>query len=355
MSMTRLVVGALVVAVLAAGCFPILLDVNQQGQVLIPRKEGFFVYDVKSGKTTLLAKSSGKTSPAWGRWSPDGLTAFVAAVTSDDKTVLAVIDVKSGATKEVDRAGQVALAFWSADGKKISYSDVGMGGTGLKVIDVAGGKTSTVLEGGNATHAWLPDSASLVTVKPAESEEGDDGEKPSALLVVQLDGTIRKVADVRVESSSGLSLSPDGKSVLLVEEAGDDEGKRLVSIDLADGKRRVIDVQSKEVKLAVYSPDGKRLAVVFGSDDEKSSLAVVPAVGGQAVVLDERMMGTTGGFNGVPVYPTWVDNETVLYFKASAVYGVKGTSMQLMKRGLGEKESESLQMAIDNGVAAALK
>ena len=56
------------VLALVAGCFPVLLDVRD-GQVLIPRQEGVFSFDLKSGKTVRVAER-GQGDPAWACWSP---------------------------------------------------------------------------------------------------------------------------------------------------------------------------------------------------------------------------------------------------------------------------------------------
>src|SRR5215472_7084586 len=55
---------------LLPGCFPIELDVRD-GKLLIPREEGFFVFDPASGKA---AKVAGNTDgkPVFARFSPEG-------------------------------------------------------------------------------------------------------------------------------------------------------------------------------------------------------------------------------------------------------------------------------------------
>ncbi len=335
--------------VLLAGCFPILLDVNKDGQVLIPRKEGVFVYDLKTDKIDLLLKSNGQADPAWARWSPDASMALVAAVTPDNQTIFTAVQVRSKRAKELGQVGQVALAIWSPDGKKFSFVEVGMGDGGLKAMDPASGKSQMLLEGASATHAWLPDSKTIVAIKPAENEGQDD--KPASLMLVTLDGKSRKIAEVRTEGNSALSLSPDGKKLVLVESGED--GDRLVSISLPDGRKTPVTLGDLEPKAAFFSPDGSKLALTTGGENNKSRLVILPN-GGKPIVVDEDIMTSTGGMNGMPVYPTWVDEKTILYFKAVPAYGVSGVSMHLVKATIGG-QSNDLQLTIDNGVAGLMK
>jgi len=113
------------------------------------------------------------------------------------------------------------------------------------------------------------------------------------------------------------------------------------------------------VKAAFWSPDGKRIAILrkLGDDNEKGvDLVITDAEGKQPKDLATNVMENTGDMMGsLPVYPTWADNDTILFFRKVAVYGVSGKAMHLFSVKADGGDARDLQLTVDTAVAGALK
>ncbi|MBN2584080.1 MAG: PD40 domain-containing protein [Planctomycetes bacterium] len=354
--MKRFVLSLGVLVLLAAGCFPVLLDVDSKGRALVPRDEGVFVIDLKTGQSQLVMRSSPASSPAWARWSPDGKAAMVVSVSkdADNKFLLDVVTLADGKRRHVADLGTVALALWSPDGKKISVVESGMGDAGLKVIDAATGDKKPLLDPCASSHQWTPDGK-IVAFSPNENVGGDKASDGRLLLVDPAGGEPKTIAEARCTTMTVLDLSPDGKQVLIVEKRDDKEQLALFAV--ADGTKKTL--LPENVKGAFWSPDGKRIAVLIkaGDDDDKGvNLVVTDAEGKQSKELVAGVMENTGEtMSSLPVYPTWADKDTILFFRKVSVYGTSGKAMHLFSIKADGGDAKDLQLTVDNGVASALK
>jgi Tol biopolymer transport system component len=341
---------------LAAGCFPVLLDVDAQGRVLVPRHEGVFAVDLKTGQGRCVMSSSAAASPAWARWSPDGKAAMVVSVSSDadNKFLLDVVTLDDGKSRRVAELDTAALALWSPDGKSVSVAEAGMGGAGIKVVNVASGDKRTVVSPSASSHQWTADGM-IVAFQPNENVGGDKATDGRLVVADPSGGNTKTIAEARATAMTVLSLSPDGKYVLLVEKRDDKE--QLTRFAVADGARQTL--MTEGVKAAFWSPDGKRIAILrkLGDDNEKGvDLVITDAEGKQPKDLATNVMENTGDMMGsLPVYPTWADNDTILFFRKVAVYGVSGKAMHLFSVKADGGEAQDLQLTVDAAVAGALK
>ena len=66
-----------------SGCFPLALDVNEKGEMLIYRQEGFFIFHPASGKVTPFAAASGRI-PVFAKFSPNGKDALLVTDSGGD-------------------------------------------------------------------------------------------------------------------------------------------------------------------------------------------------------------------------------------------------------------------------------
>jgi len=340
----------------AAGCVPVLLDVDAKGRALVPRHEGVFAVDLKTGQGQLVMRSSAAASPAWARWSPDGKAAMAVSVSSDadNKFLLDVATLGDGKSRRVAELETAALALWSPDGKAVSVAEAGMGGAGLKVVDVASGEKKTVVSPSASSHQWTADGK-VVAFQPNENVGGDKATDGRLVVADPAGGDAKTIAEARATSMTVLSLSPDGKYVLLVEKRDDKE--QLTRFAVADGARQTL--MAEGVKGAFWSPDGKRIAILrkIGDDNEKGvDLVVTDAEGKQSKDLAVDVMENTGEMMGsLPVYPTWADNDTILFFRKVAVYGTSGKAMHLFSVKADGGDARDLQLTVDTAVAGALK
>jgi hypothetical protein len=116
MSSRRLL--ALLPLLLLGGCFPIELDVRD-GKLLIPRDEGFFVFDPVSGKAAKVAgPDAGK--PVFARFSPDGKEILTVVKGSGfNEFIFSVGPAGGGKGREIYKAENTAYVLYSPDGANL--------------------------------------------------------------------------------------------------------------------------------------------------------------------------------------------------------------------------------------------
>ena len=113
----------LALAILAAGCFPVLLDIDAQGRLLIPRSEGLFLYDTKTGKAQLLGRAA-TGSAAWARWSPDGQFILLCSTDEGKMSDLSVINAK---TRQLKSYGTFSGAAAASTNSAVTSRPAGAG------------------------------------------------------------------------------------------------------------------------------------------------------------------------------------------------------------------------------------
>ena len=116
MSSRRLL--ALLPLLLLAGCFPIELDVRD-GKLLIPREEGFFVFDPASGKAAKVGgNADGK--PVFARFSPDGKEALTVVKGSGfNEFIFSITPAAGGKGRQIYKAENTAYVLYSPDGANL--------------------------------------------------------------------------------------------------------------------------------------------------------------------------------------------------------------------------------------------
>jgi hypothetical protein len=168
-----------------AGCFPIELDVNKDGKLLVAREEGFFLFDPTTGKVDKIAGAdNGK--PVFGRFSPNG------------KDVLLV---------SADPAGFNAFNFVETP--------------------LTGGKGREVFKGENTAYVrYSPDGASLAICQGSEKEDPELKDKFLELKLVALKGSGEpKVLARRVAASC--RWFADSKQLLIGELTNEGQEQQL--------------------------------------------------------------------------------------------------------------------------------
>jgi Tol biopolymer transport system component/DNA-binding winged helix-turn-helix (wHTH) protein len=87
----------------------IVFSIDEQPTAAASSKRGLYLYDLATGRSTLLP---GSTGLALSRWSPDGH--FLAAV-SEDGSAVKLLDLRRRRWREVARGTLITFAMWSAD------------------------------------------------------------------------------------------------------------------------------------------------------------------------------------------------------------------------------------------------
>jgi len=400
--MKRAGLAAIAALVLGAGCFPVLLDVDKQGRVLIARQEGVFSFDAKTERCQLLCKPSKGTS-AWARWSPDGKMVLVGIIHEGEGTELLVYNIATKQSKSVGTFRNISCALWSPESRAISVAEPrGDAACDLDLVNLATGERKGMLSKALPMHKWLPGGKVVAfTIQQEREENAYYGE-----LVVYnaANGDLQLIESMICDRYASVDVSPDGASALLIEWT-DKPGYKLSLVDMKARKKTILLTEG--VMNAFWSPDGKKIAIVKGmtrddwwagrSDQERNrqrpprrpgppgqttpeqeaqppkpdekpkedseelvmpgemppaKLVVTDREGkNEQLVASNVAIETEAGSSARPIYPAWLDVNTILYFEKTRVYGVAGTSLRLMRVGADGTGRRSLQHIIDAAAA----
>ena len=226
---------------------------------------------------------------------------------------------------------------WSPDGKWIGFlsgredeNEIDQ----LWILSSGGGEAEklTDLKGGVEDFAWSPDSKRIALVvhdpDPREPEKKEKEKKTVPPIVIDrlffkkdidgyltqryshlqlLDLTSRKMEPLTSGTHDDLlpAWSPDGKEIAFVTKRGDDPDRTgnwdvyVIGAQLGAQERQLTtspeaDPNPEWESAPAWSPDGKSIAYIHGGDPKKieyavHSLAVIPAAGGQAKTLTEKL------------------------------------------------------------------
>lgn len=356
-------IGLLLVAVLIAGCFPVLLHVDKRGRVLIPRDDGVFIYDSRKGTTQLLAKVPEGTA-AWARWSANGRMALIGAIDESNRAELLVAKIGGRRAKSFGTFDQMACAFWSPEGKAVTVGELtGQNSCRISMVNLLNGKKRVLLDRSLPMHRWLP-GGRIVAFRIEARHADTDAYLGNLVIVSAKTGNMKTLAEAICERSSSIDVDARGQSALLVEWTRF-PGFKLTKVNMKKGTKTTLVKQG--VISAAWSPDGKHIAVVRHKETEKPSgderrqgrreaeLVVTDANGENPKVLAQGIVTETDDpADRRPVYPTWLDKKTILYFTHATVYGLGGRSMQLVRVEIDGSGQTNLQLGIDEGVAECL-
>lgn len=362
---------ALTAAVAAlAGCLPVELSVSPTGQVLIPRQEGYFIYDSAAGTVGPLYAPKGKQA-VFAQYSPDGKQALLVASSAgggmSQQFAVAVMDVAGGQPRQVYTGENITYAKWSPDAKAVAVTQVAARAVApleqnlpeLIVVNAADGAKKKLLSNCGMIFRWLPDGRILAIQITAKEDDVYTG---ALVSVDTATGQAMAVATVLGPQEMFLDVSPAGDKALLTayqaakpgqplatkgDRQGDESG--LFEVTLADGAVRAV---RDAARYAVYSPKGtKVLLAVKGEGDNGLKLEVADAALAKAVtVADDAAGSSDSGPEGADIYAGWLDDNTVLYLTRAAVYGTACKNFQLTSVDAEGKTRTNHQPAIEAGI-----
>jgi len=361
MAMPRLRFLALLPLLLLAGCFPIALDVRD-GKLLIPREEGFFIFDPATGKAAKLAGAEdGK--PVFARFSPDGKDVLTVVKTEGFNQFRFVIrPIAGGKGREVYKGENTAYVLYSPDGTHLGVVQMSEKEDPqfkskvpeLYLVPAKGGPAKKLGDKVTVLFRWFADSKRLLVFELVKMDEQSRYHGNVSLLDVT-SGKATALAGAVVTQGFFVDLAPDGTKALFTAYAADkpgtDLGKtkefdtHLFELDVAAGSVRKID---KRASYAIYSRDGKQVLLGtppgFSFDTLKLEVADAELTKFTTVAGDAY---TAVSLGGGATFPGWLDDKTVFYFAERAVYGTEGKGLHLLTVGADGKGRHDLQPRID--------
>jgi DNA-binding beta-propeller fold protein YncE len=367
----------------AVGCFPLELDVNGKGELLVFRQEGFFLFDPATRKTTAIV-GPGADTPVFARFAPNGRE--ILAVVEEGQTGCQRFDVVSladGTSKTVFKTGTACYARFSPDGNFLAVTRLASreskdpANPSVTVVETVpeldiielktGAKKRFTAWRSHTLFRWFADSKHLLTVVVARKDESEGVYYGHLSKVDRASGTVTRIASVASGENVFLDLAPDNRKALVVAQAvgpadrapavkKDERGPGSVfEVDLASGAVRDLGFASE---FALYSPSGKKilLSPAKQTDELTRSLVVADADGSHArPVVDYRppcpSVVTTG--REALTLPGWCGDRAVFYYHSQAVYGLAAQAPWLKIVSLDNRSEAVLQPYLDVGVIEA--
>lgn len=370
------VVGALLGSV---GCFPIDLEANSKGELLVPRQEGFFLFDPVASRVTRLRAASAGEVPCFARFSPDERSVLlVSEVTEkgDDFSFdpkpfrFYLVSLADGKSRTIFKTKRACNACFSPDGKKLAVAQVkgSFAGTAdIYVIDLKSGQATKALASAGNQMKWFSDSRRMVVYLPKSPPNDDLGTghlREGGDLAI-LDTETKQATRFRTvvaNTSSTMDLSKDNTKLLFTATSlvpsQQTYGKlRLFEYDF---KTTVTKVTDKEASFARYSPDGSRVLIVTPPPESGLAAFSKAAVMVGDASLDKFETVATEAYHEeygslrpewVSV-PGWISNDRVFYFVERRVFGSQGTARHMVTVKVDGTDRRFVQPKLDGAIDA---
>ncbi len=351
---------------LLIGCLPVELSTSEDGVFVIPRQEGFFLFDpADASAQRLTAADSGQ--PALALFAPDDrrvlLVTSTAGTMMGAQSAIRILTLEGGALQTVAEASNMGYVQWGPQGRQISYARVGDSAREpleenmpeLHWVDLESGADQVLAHNVGSQHRWFPDGERLLIFRVLSKQ----GDQFIGQLVALKPGGEEEILVSARGSGTVMDIAPDGNRLLFTANAAAKPGQELegASTEVAlygyDLTTQALAKLAPGVKFGFFSPDGKR--ILSGREaDEKLLLEVRNAAGGEPLAVADDGVSEAGPMmQSTPVYPGWLDAERIYYLAQHAVYGVAAKNLALTVVSLNDQARRNLQPAIDAAIEAA--
>jgi len=214
------------------GCFPLEVDVNDKGELLIYRQEGFFLFDPATKKVRPIL-GPGADTPVFARFAPNGRE--ILAVVLDGKTGehrFDLISLADGTSKVVYKKAACCYTRFSPNGRFLALTRMATREhkspkavvrheeSELDVIDLKSGVNKRFTQWKpHVLFRWFRDSKRILAVVIANRDE--DGRRYFGHLS-EIDigsGKVTRIASVASSEHIFIDLAPDNGKALVVAKA----------------------------------------------------------------------------------------------------------------------------------------
>jgi tricorn protease-like protein len=349
------------------GCEPISVSVNTNGDIAFTRCEGTFYINLKTNKLNVLDWNYGKESiPVIVRWSPKGdMVALTIKENKDAQSASVYLIDKKGKSKKIFSGTKIITQLeWSTDGSYISFAQAGkdtnMSVADIGLISVKDGMSKIILENCGDVHKWL-NNKEIVIIKVNEKNSKNSEIYLGNLIQYKIGGQeITNLSDVIIAKNGGLDCNSSADQIAFTAIKVQGEAKKFEDNMIAHAflflynlkNNKMEKVLDDTINFVKYSPDNSKILVkvVNKQDNKLVNLAYIDAKKKTLKVLIEK---TTDKVNvnstDVQVYPEWLDNNNLLFWRLSTSYGSNET-LQLMTMNLKSGKKKNLQVFIDTEV-----
>jgi hypothetical protein len=325
-----------------AGCFPLELDVNSKGEVLIYRQEGFLVYHPASGKVTPVAGPR-KGFPAFARFAPDGKNLLL--VVKDGSMPgqgfrFDLVPRDGGPGRTLYRGDKTTYTHFASSGSQLAitrladtkkFKEAVHGVPELILLDVASGAITSVIPDVCACFCWFADSKRLLLGKISHVDQ--QGQYTGQLEEYDVaTRTSKPLAAFISDDRMVVDLSPDNETALFIARGvgrpgenltleGRDNPRHAFQLQLAD---RSVSKLKENTDFARYSPSGKKILLQCNDGLLVADLAEKYFT--TVVEPDDSITARTTA-------PGWIDDDSFFYFQERSTLGerIKGLSLVTIK------------------------
>jgi Tol biopolymer transport system component len=231
----------------------------------------------------------------------------------------------------------------------------------LHVVNIVNDQTKKIADSLGVIHRWSPDSKSIYVVK---LETKNDQTNLYTGKLRRIDATTGKgddLAQLVGPNQLQMDVAPDGQMILFTASASTQLGKALptftqenvpgVGLFVFDVKAGTVRKLREEAMFAFYSP--QQTKVLIGSEGENNAvnLEVTDLNAQRSVAIATDAAAKAGGMGmDVSIYPTWLDDHTVIYIGRRAVFGSAAENFVLTTIGADGKNRKIHQPAIDTAL-----
>lgn len=304
-----------------------------------------------NGETGEINEKSGRSllgSNFWVKWSPDGQYLYYIREDGNSKNPwqLTIQNLKTGVERKL--ANNLFLAMspcWSPDGNSIlvvgidknEYRTKGYKG-GIYKVDIASGETTEIFLLSDYEYNTPKDDAFPLS----DIQWSADGKSffylffKDRLVKHNLETGEEEILYQQSHFDSGvLTLSPDGKKLLIAAKSPEDKKSQLFTLSVEGGEEKVLcsPQETNHFEMATWSPDGKY--IYFSERSDGTSLWRITAEGG----IPQKVWHSKKRVEVFSIHPDGKQIALAIRERTTEIRVIKGLVNELEKLKVKDKKA----------------